>query len=295
MWILISAVATASLLGSLHCVGMCGPLAIWASGSGDQHTRRQVFWATSLYHTGRLTTYLIAGVLAGLVGYWVDAGGEALGLQLAAARIVGSLMVLYGLVRLVDLAAQLGGTNLTTALQVRFSAGGKPSLIARWLQRLRPYVVHLPLGPRGYVTGLLTVLLPCGWLYLFALVAAGTGSPLVGPLVMLAFWIGTVPALVGLVAGTRALASQFRRLIPAAAALLLIAGGCYTASGRGFAELNSLADIPISSRLVSTTPPGDHENSKSPAGALDVAAEIDRLTDTALPCCVDHHEEASEP
>ncbi|MCA9131925.1 MAG: sulfite exporter TauE/SafE family protein [Planctomycetales bacterium] len=279
MWILVSAVVTASLLGSLHCVGMCGPLAIWASGAGDGRSRSQMVLATSLYHIGRMLTYALAGLIAGAAGQLVDIGGQALGLQLLAARVVGLLMVIFGLLRLGQLLRQ----GVVARRQATWSPT-QPSLMTRLLLRLRPLVFRLPLAARGLVTGLLTALLPCGWLYLFALVAAGTGSMLTGPLVMVAFWLGSVPALVGLVSGTQALAIRFRRLIPAAAALFLIVGGCYTASGRGFAKLNSLADIQLQGPVEFTAQATD-----SGQGEADSVAEgISRLVQTPLPCCLEH-------
>ncbi|MEO8268710.1 MAG: sulfite exporter TauE/SafE family protein, partial [Aureliella sp.] len=75
MWILVSAVVTSSLLGSMHCVGMCGPLAIWASGAGDRISTHQMTVATTLYHLGRLLTYALVGMLAGAAGQLVDMGG----------------------------------------------------------------------------------------------------------------------------------------------------------------------------------------------------------------------------
>src|SRR5690606_18807129 len=50
---------------------------------------------------------------------------------------------------------------------------------------------------RAALLGVSTGLLPCGWLYAFALSAAATGSARDGALVMAAFWLGSVPALVG--------------------------------------------------------------------------------------------------
>ncbi len=300
MWVLLTAVASASLLGSMHCVGMCGPLAIWASGAGERHRHARVFLATALYHFGRMLTYVLAGLCAGLLGGLVDVGGEVLGVQMVAAKLVGVLMIVLGALRLWSLGSQRKGlvsepgkANLTT------------SLLNRLIHVLRPHVLRLPLAARGLTAGLLTALLPCGWLYLFALVAAGTGSVVMGPLVMLAFWIGTVPALVGLVAGTQTLALHFRKLVPAAAALLLIVGGCYTAAGRGFAQLNSLSDIRPQSSLLSPASqaseprPGTSgavgsladennlgpEDNLAPAGKLDIVAEINRIAETPLPCC----------
>jgi sulfite exporter TauE/SafE len=274
MWILASAVVTASLLGSMHCVGMCGPLAIWASGAGDRVSAAQMSLATTLYHLGRLLTYALAGVLAGAAGQLVDMGGQTLGLQLFAARVVGVLMIVFGLLRLLQLAGQRG------AVQTNFvGPTPQPNLVTRWLLKLRPLVFRLPVPARGLATGLLTAFLPCGWLYLFALVAAGTGSMLMGAIVMFAFWIGTVPALVGLVTGTQVLALRFRRVIPVGAAVLLIVGGGYTASGRGFASLHSLDDIRLSGATDFVRPSSDGQADK-------VAAGLSKLVETPLPCCV---------
>lgn len=291
MWILVTAVVSASLLGSMHCVGMCGPLAIWASGGGNL-AGREVFQATLLYHVGRLTTYLMAGLAAGLVGHWVDLGGQLLGIQLLAARLVGSLMVAAGLFRLVNLLAIHSSWRLPTKLTMLWSsnANNSPSLVARALMWLRPSIMRLPLQVRGLVTGLLTVLLPCGWLYLFALVAAGTGSLVMGPIVMLSFWIGTVPALIGLVAGTLALASRFRAIVPAIASVVIIVGGMYTFSGRGFAALHSLRDIQVSSSLV--VPSSECSETISDQ---DIEDELQRLTSTPLPCCIEHGVKKESP
>ena len=76
--------------------------------------------------------------------------------------------------------------------------------------------------PRALSTGLLTAFLPCGWLYLFALKAAETGSPLRGALFMIAFWLGSVPALVLVGAGVQTLA----RLLGTASAAGHGAGDC---------------------------------------------------------------------
>jgi len=289
MWILISAIVTASLLGSLHCVGMCGPLAIWSSGMGQRIPVRQMALATSLYHVGRLLTYALAGAVAGAAGQLLDLGGETLGVQLLAARVVGGLMILFGLLRLGQLT--LGLKRNSTPIAPK--ATSQPPLITRWLLKLRPYVFRLPVPARGLVTGLLTALLPCGWLYLFALVAAGTGSVLMGAVTMSAFWIGTVPALVGLVTGTQALAVRFRRIIPAAAALVLIVGGGYTAAGRGFARLNSLSDIHLIGSTDFAKAFASEAGPKPLSDGAHITDALAELTSTPLPCCAAHALESS--
>ncbi|MCM2375200.1 sulfite exporter TauE/SafE family protein [Aporhodopirellula aestuarii] len=301
MWILITAVVTASLLGSMHCVGMCGPLAIWASGAGERASRMQIVTSTSLYHVGRLITYTIAGLIAGGVGSLVDVGGQTLGFQLAAARVVGTLMVVIGVWKL--------GT-MFFAGRISASAGPTPSRIGGLLVKLRPFIFGLPPSARALSVGMLTTLLPCGWLYLFALVAAGTGSVLMGGITMAAFWVGTVPALTALIAGTQTLSHEFVRIVPIVTALLLIVTGGMTASGRGFANLSSLSDInpAVAIDLSSTGATGTASQTCSGGCACcnggpcacqstgssctcagtpkTLAEQIDDLTKTPLPCCV---------
>ena len=251
--VLVTAIVTASVLGSMHCVGMCGPLAIWASGGGDQVSRGTLLTSTSLYHVGRLATYTLAGCVAGWIGSVIDIGGNSIGIQVAAARIVGAVMISIGVFKLWSLWA---GPSKNTVVA--------PSAIGKVLVKLRPYVFRLPIPGRAFATGLLTTLLPCGWLYLFALIAAGTGSPLRGSIVMAAFWVGSVPALVALVAGVRVLSLRYARLIPAIAALMLIFAGCFTASGRGFAGFDSLDELKTEGTSIE---------------------QVEQVDEKVLPCC----------
>lgn len=261
MLVFLTAVLTASLLGSMHCVGMCGPLAVFASGAGNSAPRHQVVVATALYHLGRLTTYLVAGTVAGAIGSLIDAGGQTLGFQLVAARVVGLAMIVVGVIKLIQ-----PWRHASPAGPIR------PSRIAGWLVKLRPVIFRFPPGGRALATGLLTTLLPCGWLYVFALIAAGTGSPVLGALVMSAFWLGTVPALTALISGTRALSVRFQTLVPTAAAACLILAGMFTMSGRGFAELHTLSDIGAEVGRIE---------------GRSAAEEIDALVATPLPCCAE--------
>lgn len=286
---------TASLLGSSHCVGMCGPLAIWAGGAAEERRGSHIALASSLYHLGRLVTYTLAGLIAGALGQLADIGGQMLGTQLVAARLVGAAMIVIGLVQLGRLTIRFRQPTASSR-----AIGGReprPALTTRILIRLRPYIFRLPLPMRGLLTGLLTTLLPCGWLYLFALIAAGTGSMLLGPVVMAAFWLGTVPALVALVAGTQLMAAKFRYLIPGIAALMLIIGGGFTASGRGFASLQSFDEFvsQVAQRKMQVgSNPSLHVETQAalPPSVDDVAIQsivdrIDALVATPLPCCIE--------
>jgi hypothetical protein len=126
---------------------------------------------------------------------------------------------------------------------------------------------------------------------------------------MIAFWLGTVPALVALVAGTQFMGVRFRKAIPVGTALLLVLAGGYTAVGRGFAGLTSLADIgphfakpqaasQEASALTAKSSSRDTELSqqetvgltaaqKAERTAQQLAGGIEELVKTPLPCCVD--------
>ena len=251
MWVLASAVMMASLLGSGHCVGMCGPLALWASGATEGQRKKGLAYQSMLYHSGRLITYVIVGIAAGSIGQMVNWGGESLGMRMFAARLVGASMVLFGAWRLWTLSPWH-----TT------SPSKTPSLIGKVLVGIRPWIFGLSPGPRALGTGILTVLLPCGWLYLFAFVAAGTGTSSLGAVVMLAFWLGTVPWLLALVAGASLLNSRTRLLVPILASALLVLTGFYTAQGNGFASIDSWRELETTSRT-----------------------SVDQLHTTTLPCC----------
>ena len=121
MWLLLSAVISASLMGSLHCVGMCGPLALWAAGADRSSAGRAMITPSLLYHLGRLLTYGLAGAAAGFFGQLLDWSGQAMGLQLVAARLAGGLMISCGLVA--RLIARRRGCDTGGSAQAASRAG----------------------------------------------------------------------------------------------------------------------------------------------------------------------------
>ncbi len=284
MTALLAAVLTASLMGSLHCVGMCGPMALWASGVSQGQSALRTALHTSAYHLGRLSTYLLAGLIAGLVGSAITASGYWLGIQAAAARLAGGVMIAMGLWQLALLARPhwrrtlpvpprgepvVSRSSWLAFWNLKSWGQNWADSISRMLASVRPHVVRLPRPLRSFATGLLTVLLPCGWLYLFVLVAAGSGGVVSAVWVMTAFWIGSVPALVGLVAGAMGAAlrarPRFPRLFPLLGCALLLISGAYTATGRAATDLRALevaaTDVPTADQ------------------------RLDKLADEPLPCC----------
>ncbi len=94
---LLIAVLVASFIGSLHCVGMCGPLVAFAVGDPNGGKARSSIWLHAAYHSGRLLTYMLVGAACGLLGAAIDRGGARLGMHRAAALVAGAMMVVVGL------------------------------------------------------------------------------------------------------------------------------------------------------------------------------------------------------
>jgi len=221
IFILIGTVLTASLVGSLHCAGMCGGLMLFALGAdGKQQTKSSKLKLQSAYHGGRLLTYTLLGIIAGTIGQALDFGGSFVGFQRAAAIFAGVFMIGFGLVALM----RIKGIHIK---HVR-----APKFMQRAVESGQRRAFALTPFKRAMTIGLLTTLLPCGWLYAFAFTAAGTGSPLWGGLTMSVFWLGTLPVMASLGAGIQLLAGPLHAKIPAISASAVVLVGAFTAMGR---------------------------------------------------------------
>ena len=208
---LLGTVFSASLVGSLHCVGMCGPfVAVYSGGasasSSGRRGREGIVHAG--YHLGRGVTYVTLGALGGALGAAVDWAGEASGWVHAAAFLSGLLVIAWGV----------------GVLFPRFSfASPLTDLLSRRLVQLG----NKPRIFRASMLGVLTPLLPCGWLYAFVVTSSGTGSAAGGALVMLTFWAGTVPALLGAGALFSRVSARLRARLPLFTGVSLIAVGVF--------------------------------------------------------------------
>lgn len=196
-----------SLLGSPHCAAMCGGF-VALSGQGTNPARSQV-----AYHAGRLCTYVALGILAGFVGGAIDTAGEQFDLPRAAAVVTGILLMANGLIMLFGQSPKV---HSLFPLSYIFSLHRR-LLAKRSGGELFPFAL-----------GLFSTLLPCGWLYSYVLVAAGTASPLSAALVMAAFWTGTLPLLVTIGSLTNVLSVPLKKYVPTVISLVLIAAGFFS-------------------------------------------------------------------
>lgn len=215
---LAAAVMLASLIGSMHCAGMCGGLVLFAIGADGTPVKRLPLHLA--YHLGRGLSYTALGAVAGTLGLAFDWSAAAAGWQRPAAAVAGAAMVAFGIMGLAHAAGWRGSRVALPTSWTRFIERGHRAAFA-----LRP--VH-----RAAAVGLLTPLLPCGWLYAFVIVAAGAASPVVAALIMLVFWIGTLPVMTSVGAGAAMLSGALRAKLPLVTCVLVIIVGLWTALGR---------------------------------------------------------------
>lgn len=253
---MLGAVLTASLAGSGHCAGMCGAIMAFAVGAGEDGVRTRAR-AHVAYHAGRLVTYTLLGAAAGALGAVVDLGGSAAGVQRVAAAVAGALMITAGVSMLIKRGAS---ARLHIPVPARWQ---------RLIERGHRLAFTLPPTQRALVIGLLTPMLPCAWLYMFALVAAGSGSPILGAAVMAVFALGTMPVLALLGAGLQTMLAPLRKRMPAITALLIIITGLVSLAGR--------VNLPV---FVTPAMAGN-----APADAVEALDRVRSTNPHELPCC----------
>jgi uncharacterized protein len=188
------------LVGSLHCAGMCGPLALALPVTGD--TVSSFFLGRLAHNLGRLVTYCLLGLGFGLVG---------------------KTLLLTGVQRWLSLA--LGGALLAGFFSSRRLAAWVP--VARFVERLKSSMA-VWLRRRSFasltVLGLLNGLLPCGLVYVAGAGATATGGILSGVQYMAFFGAGTVPMMLAIGLSGKlvpvSLRLKLRRAIPVSVLLL---------------------------------------------------------------------------
>ena len=214
---LLAGILLASLLGSIHCAGMCGPFTCLYSGPRGDAPR---FGAQAAYNGGRLISYVLLGLIAGSIGARVDSLGRFAGASHLAAIVAGSLMIVWA-------AASIGAT-----LGFHFPVSLAPQWARHTLGGVLVAASQQPPAVRALLVGLLTTLLPCGWLYTFVVVAGSTGGALAGASVMAVFWIGTVPMLLAIGVGASRLLGPVARRLPVVSAAFVLILGLLTITGK---------------------------------------------------------------
>lgn len=194
------------LLGSVHCIGMCGPL-VMALPISQMNPVQKVL-ATILYHIGKITTYGLLGVVVGVFGKQIP----FYNVQQHLSIVIGSLMLVYVLwVFYLHPKRKLGFLKID------------------WLQK--PIIAALgKLFKQNNVgsfllIGFLNGLLPCGMIYLALGSAWANQSALQSGLFMVLFGLGTLPALLMVAFGGQLMGFAFRQKIQKAFPYMLFSMG----------------------------------------------------------------------
>ena len=193
---LVAVAFLAGLTGSTHCLGMCGPVVVLFERQRD--TGRKALRRRVIYNLGRLGFYLVLGASAGALGT-VIAGVIGIEASLAALRIAASLVVVAL------------GLSLALDLPVFRYLETRGAALWRMLSPLTRHVLPVTSAPRALAAGFLWGALPCGLVYGAVAIAATSGTGQAGATVMLAFWMGTLPALLFAGASAKALSDWSRR------------------------------------------------------------------------------------
>jgi len=169
------------LVSGLHCLQMCGPIAMVIGGGRAQLS----------YNAGRILTYMLLGCLAGAAGGGFGMLGRMAGLATGARIVSGAAMIVAGI-----LMAGLLPANGLVQLEGR-------GITARFSRAIGKMLI----GPgTKFRLGLMLGFLPCGLVYAALLKAMESAGMVSGAVTMLAFGLGTAGALLGL-----GLASSFIR------------------------------------------------------------------------------------
>ena len=204
MTILLSALVL-GLMGSFHCAGMCGPIAIALPPQGN--TILQKIFGGSLYNLGRTITYGIMGALFGMLGQ----GIHLLGFQQKVSVVMGALMIISVLFP----ALFRNQYNLDRSL---FSFVGKLKKAIGKLFAVRSF-------QSLFFIGLLNGLLPCGLVYIAIAGAIGTGNTAEGAVYMILFGLGTIPMMLGISLAGNVLGLAVRRKINKIIPVLVVVVG----------------------------------------------------------------------
>jgi uncharacterized protein len=171
---LIVAAFAMGLLGSFHCVGMCGPLALSLPLQSDSYWAK--FSGAFLYNAGRVITYAVFGLVFGAVGKTV----ALFGYQQWISIILGVLILIF--IILPRRVAFMGSNNYVTVFFEKLRAALGALFFKKNYRSL-------------FFIGLLNGLLPCGLVYMAAAGAVATGS-IINSIVFMAFFgMGTLPVM----------------------------------------------------------------------------------------------------
>lgn len=217
---------TMGIIGSFHCVGMCGPLALALPLS--DHSLQSKFTGALLYNSGRVLTYSLFGLIAGLLGKSFALIGFQQGLSIALGAVIILLVIIPKL------------------FPGSFSKGNFATV---FFQRLRHAFGQLFFKKNQstlFAIGFLNGLLPCGLVYLAIAAATAAGDIASSIVFMAAFGLGTLPVMWSIAFWGNFIGINIRQKIRSAYPYMMLLMACLLiirGMGLGIPYLSPVADM----------------------------------------------------
>lgn len=167
------------LLGSFHCIGMCGPIAFMLPVDRTNKAKRLL--QIALYHLGRVLTYGILGLLFGFLGK----GFYFFGFQQYLSIVIGLIMILI----IVLPSKTVNRFSITKPIYGLVS--GVKNRLGKELKKKRTDTF--------FTIGFLNGFLPCGLVYMAIFASIATGNSISGSAYMMLFGLGTIPLMTAFV------------------------------------------------------------------------------------------------
>ena len=211
----ILTIISIAFLGSFgHCIGMCGGIVVAYSTIKIDPKSSKVSQSIAhlLYSFGRVLTYTVLGAMFGALG----------GVVLFSNNANGGLLIFAGIVMIFAGLSLMGKIKFLTLIEHSFSS-------SPLYKNAFKSVLNSKSNLSFFVLGMLNGLLPCGFVYFFAITAASTADPFYGALVMFIFGVSTIPAMFGVgFLSSLASATSFRNMMMSLSSVAVILYGAFT-------------------------------------------------------------------
>lgn len=229
------------LLGSLHCIGMCGPIAL--ALPLDRSSSFSILTGSGLYNLGRLFAYFLIGSFFGIIG----SGFAFAGLQQKLSIIVGMFMIISALWVVFQLKKwnfpihSLWISKIKAAMAKLFQSGIKSNSTTSKSKANRNL----------FFIGVLNGFLPCGLVYMGLAGAVAMANPLEGGLFMVCFGLGTLPLMLSVAVYGNKIKKHFfppvKRFVPI---FLILIGGLFILRGMDLGIPYVSPKIDVTSKII---------------------------------------------
>jgi len=202
------------LISSLHCIGMCGPIALMLPI--DRSSKSKKITQIGLYNVGRVTTYVFLGLLFGLLGKGLFIAGAQQNLSI----ILGVLMILVAVIS----EKNFSKINFSKPIN-KFFSKIKSALGSQFKKKTNGSI---------FLIGILNGFLPCALVYVALFGAISAQNTNLAVIYMLSYGIGTIPlmSLIVLFSGkiTQLTRGKFQQIIPI---FIILLGSLFVIRGLG--------------------------------------------------------------